>query len=325
MKLKANKMGTMKALKDSLKKGGSGNSNYIKNVPSDGITVRFLTEPEEWFGYTEYWDGDAKSFVPMVEGEILPDGAKPSFRYLTNAVDVDTDRVIPLKLAKTAANILILKYDKYDTITDRPYELQKHGEGLDTTYDVTPDAPSKMNIAKYDLLDLEQILVTARMQATGEVAETQSTVVDAPEVVKSAKKVTTLVKAEKEDEWNYSPYSYEGLFPNDQVRINYTEKELGKMNAVDQELVCEFWEVENTDDFITLIIELQEANDALDEEADVSVSEDDDEDDDYEIDEDELMEMSIADLRKIAGDIGVAHKGVTKEALIVAIIESAEA
>lgn len=169
MKLAARQMGTMKALKDSLKKGGSNDgTTWIKNIPADGIVVRFLTEPEEWFGYYEYFDADAKAFVPMVEGEVLPDGARPSFRYLTNALDVEQDRVIPLKLPKTAANSLIIKYDKYETLMDRNYELDKHGEGLDTTYDVTPTGPSTVNIGKYDLLDLESILVAARQLAVGE-------------------------------------------------------------------------------------------------------------------------------------------------------------
>ena len=168
MKLAAKQMGSMKAVKESLKKGAGGDKKWIKNIPSEGIVVRFLTEPEQWFGYYEYFDRDNKQFVPMAEGEVLPDGVRPSFRYLTNALDVETDRVIPLKLPKTAANSLIIKYDKYETLLDRNYELDKHGEGLDTTYDVTPTGPTKMVLGKYDLLDLESILVDARNMALGE-------------------------------------------------------------------------------------------------------------------------------------------------------------
>lgn len=174
MKLAAKQMGSMKAVKESLKKGAGGDKTWIKNIPSEGIVVRFLTEPEQWFGYYEYFDRDNKQFVPMAEGEILPDGVRPSFRYLTNALDVETDRVIPLKLPKTAANSLIIKYDKYETLLDRNYELDKHGEGLDTTYDVTPTGPTKMVLTKYDLLDLESILVDARNMALGETDTEQS-------------------------------------------------------------------------------------------------------------------------------------------------------
>ena len=168
MKLAARQMGSMKAVKESLKKGGSSGETWIKNIPAEGLTVRFLTEPEQWFGYFEYYDADAKAYIPMAEGEVLPDGARQSFRYLTNAVDIESDRVIPLKLPKTAANALIMKYDKYGTLIDRDYELERFGEGLDTSYDVTPTAPAPMAVDKYTALQLEEVLIAARNKALGE-------------------------------------------------------------------------------------------------------------------------------------------------------------
>jgi hypothetical protein len=104
----------------------------------------------------------------MAEGEILPDGSKASFRYLTNAVDTSSDVVLALKLPKSAANSLMMKYDKYDTVMDRDYELDKHGEGLDTTYEVTPTAPSPRALDKYKAHDLEEVLLAARRSALGE-------------------------------------------------------------------------------------------------------------------------------------------------------------
>lgn len=168
MKLAAREMGTIKALKESLKRGGGSNETWIKGIPADGIVIRFLTEPEQWFGYYEWFDKDNKQFIPMAEGEILPDGIKPSFRYLATALDIENDRVIPIKLPKTVANSLMLKYEKYGSLGDRSYELEKFGEGLDTTYDVSPQAPSPLAIEKYELLDLESILIAARAKALGE-------------------------------------------------------------------------------------------------------------------------------------------------------------
>ena len=331
MKLNAKKMGTMKALKDSLKKGGSGGSmNYIKNVPADGITVRFLTEPEEWFGYMEYWDSDAKTFVPMTEGEILPDGAKPSFRYLANAVDVETDRVIPLKLSKTAANSLILKYDKYDTIVDRPYELQKHGEGLDTTYDVTPDAPSRINMAKYEPLDLEVILIAARAQATGETGD--SSVNEKPATSKEKSAPVAEDESLSTPDWDYGDFTYEELFPDDQIRIDYVKQELEVMSPDDQSVIAEFWEQELStlleDGFSSVILKLQRENanvaESDDEEEEVD-EDDDDDDEETEISEEELNAMPISAIRSIAKSLDVETKGLSKDELIEAIIDASEA
>lgn len=347
MKLKATKMGSMKAVKDSLKKGGSngGGITYIKNVPAEGITVRFLTEPEDWFGYYEYYDADNKSFVPMAEGEVLPDGAKPSFRYLTNAVDISSDRVVPLKLAKTAANALILKYDKWGTMMDRNYELQKHGEGLDTTYDVTPDAPTRLNLAKYDLLDLEDVLVAARAQATGETVDKSlpADLLDDDDDVEDTPAAPTKKTAAKK-----AKYTEDDLYPGGEYRTDYTEEELAAVDEYLGELgmLVQWWGYDTDElpdtEWIATVLAAQEAynsdaaatdtDDSTDEDAEDASGDDDtddtdDEDDDEEVvyDEDALHAMSIRELRLIANSLSIdVPKGTSKQDLVDLIIEAAE-
>jgi len=326
VKLKAQQMGSMKALKESLKKGGgSGSVTYIKNVPSEGITVRFLTEPEQWFGYYEYWDDVAKNFVPMVEGEILPDGARASFRYLASALDVDSDRVIPLKLAKTTANSLILKYDKYDTMMDRNYELQKHGEGLDTTYDVTPDSPSKMNLAKYEGVDLESILVSARKMALGEDASVDEDLsvddddVDDDDDVQAELDDILPDSADEAEEDGDERYSR--LFPNEVARDDYTKSELQEMEQDELVYVLDDWGEDtdglSNDELIEAILKAQGGSDEED-------ADDEEEDDEVEYSEDDLRAMTLRSLRVIANDMDIDHDGMSKDDLIDAIIEASE-
>ena len=310
MNISGKKMGSVKALKESLKKGGSSLSTFIKNVPAEGITVRFLTEPEEWFGYYEYWNDESRNFCPMAVGEVLPDGAKPSFRYLACAVDIETDRVIPLKLAKTAANSLILKYDKYGTMIDRNYELQRHGEGLDTTYDVTPDAPSKLNLSKYEAIDLEKVLIDARANALGETDTT-----------------SRKTEASFDDDDVDNDDEYDTLFPDGGFRENYTEEELKNIvnNYPDElaDLLADWGITEELEgrEAIKAILDEQEEfalqNDDADEESD-----EDDEQDSY--DEETLKAMSLRDLRLIAEDLGLEITGKSKDDLIEGIIESTE-
>lgn len=166
-KIAGKKLGTIEAVKASLKKGSNSNATYIKHVPVEGLTVRFLSDPEQWFGYQEYYDQENKAFTPMNEGEILPDGVTASFRYLTNAILVAEDKVVPLKLAKTLANILMVHYEKHNTLIDRNYQLDRHGVGLDTTYMATPEVESQMNLAKFDAHDLLKVLEEARRIADG--------------------------------------------------------------------------------------------------------------------------------------------------------------
>lgn len=157
MAYSAGRVGSMQKLRESLKKGGGGNSQYIKQVPANDImTVRFLTEPEDWYGYYETYDTEIKRYYPLIEGVEKPEGARVSYRYLAVALDVENDQVIPLKLPKDLANRLIMRYDRYETLTDRDYELSRMGEGLDTTYDVTPGDKVARHLDKYTSSTLTQ-------------------------------------------------------------------------------------------------------------------------------------------------------------------------
>ena len=156
--IKGGKVGSVKKLKASLKKGSSG--GYLARVPKDsGITVRFLEEPDNWIEYFEFYDEAEKAYYPLSEGGPEPEGDQSvSKRFLANAVDTADNRVIALVLPKSLAQSLMKKYDKYSTILDRDYELSKDGTGFDTTYDAIPEPPSKMNIAKFEPFDLIKVL-----------------------------------------------------------------------------------------------------------------------------------------------------------------------
>lgn len=323
MQISGKKMGSLKAVKDSLKKGGSSLSSFIKNVPADGITVRFITEPEEWFGFYEYWNDESRNFTPMAVGEILPDGARPSFRYLASAVDIETDRVIPLKLAKTAANSLILKYDKYGTMLDRNYELQKHGEGLDTTYDVTPDAPSKLNLAKYETIDLEKVLVTARATSLGETdTKVSEPTIDDDEI--DEEKPKPVAKKAKAKEVLFDT---DKLFPKGEYREDYSEDELVFMQDDDARTIkdlLESWELDESLTGAKAVKAILKAQSASDEDDEIVEVEDDADDAEEALDEETLTAMSLRDLRVICEDMDIDHDGMNKPAMVRSIIEASE-
>lgn len=292
------KFDSIDAIKASLKKGATSGVTYIKHVPEDGIVVRFITEPEEWFGYQEYYDVENKQFVPMVEGEILPDGTRPSFRYLANVVDVTEDRVIPLKLPKTLANLLMIKYEKYGSMTDRNYELDRHGTGLDTTYDSTPQSPSKMNTKKFDVVDLGEILETARRIAEGE------------DPFDAESPITLGEDVDDEDD----TMVHDWLDDDVDWRQDYSRDELKAIKDDDMLEELAEWHGLEDDASISAILKIQE-EDADDE---------DEDEDELVIDEDELEEMTLRQLRAIADELGVNHTGVKKGNLVDAIIEAAE-
>lgn len=157
MAIKGGTVNTIKALKSSLKKGAGG-GNYLSRVPEEGIAVRFLTEPTEWVKYFEHYDEVLKFYPCADECPGCAEGNRASVRYLVNALDVVEGKVIPLVLPKTAAQIVLKKYERYNTLLDRDYEITRDGTGLETTYDVNPEPPTAMNVKRYELLDLMSLL-----------------------------------------------------------------------------------------------------------------------------------------------------------------------
>lgn len=169
----AGEAGSVKNLKKNLKRGGKG--GWLKRIPDDGITIRFLTEPDKWFKFFEHYDEARENdrWQPCTEDcAYCEEGMNASKRHLANAYDTTDSRVIPLVLPTSLASTLLKKYDKFKTMMDRDYELSKEGTGFDTEYDLTWDNPKKLkgvDLAKLELLDLEQTVLN---QLEGEEEDT---------------------------------------------------------------------------------------------------------------------------------------------------------
>jgi hypothetical protein len=149
---------SVKSLRNSMKKGGGGQG--LTRVPADDpMTVRFLHEPDTWFEFFEHFDETKKRFFVCVDGcEYCADDQRPSKRVLASVVLTDEGKVVPLAMPAMLVNRMLNKYDKYATVMDRDYELVRTGQGFDTEYDVTPEAPNKMKLSRFELLDPVEIL-----------------------------------------------------------------------------------------------------------------------------------------------------------------------
>lgn len=167
VKIAGNTTGSVSRLKKDMAKSTSG-TTWIRNVrPDEDMTVRFLTEPDDWYSYREHYDPDVHFFPCIGKDNGCPGCEhhsekvqRASRRYLANAYDVEQGQVIPLKLPLDLANRLVARYERAgDTIVDRDYTLHRMGKGLDTTYDVTPESPSKFDASKHKLIDLEKALI----------------------------------------------------------------------------------------------------------------------------------------------------------------------
>jgi hypothetical protein len=167
VKIQGGRSGSVKRLKKDFERS-SGGSVWIKGIQADkDLTVRFKTEPDEWYAYREHYDPDVRFFPCIGKDNDCPGCEHPSDkvqrtsrRYLADALDTQTGQSIPLKLPLDLANRLVARYDRAGgTICDRDYTLHRMGQGLDTTYDVTPEEKSKVDTSAHPAIDLEKALI----------------------------------------------------------------------------------------------------------------------------------------------------------------------
>lgn len=197
-------LGSIKAMKKSLKKSGQAN---IKTIPGeDSLTVRFLEEPDKWHGYYEHWlsSGPIPCTTDECEGCDSDDEEerRKSFRYLANAYIVDDQKVWALKMPKTLVEMLMAFYTRYKgTILDRDYELSRTGSGINSTkYMAVPDERSKMNLERFDKkkFDLHEVLSQMVNDAESDDDDDDGDEDDVPRKKKSSK---SKPKKRREDPW----------------------------------------------------------------------------------------------------------------------------
>lgn len=332
-KIKGGAVKSMAGLKASLKKGGG--SQYLSRVPADAsITVRFLTEPEDWYGYYEHYDAVRKFYPCSDDCPGCTEGDRPSGRYLSNALDVAEGKVIPLVLPKSMVSSLVKKHEKYGTMLDRDYELSRSGNGLDTEYDVTPEAPTKMNLTRYDLIDLEELLESQLEMAEGASSGDDDDDDDdvpvkrrnsGPSPRKSAADDDDDDDDIDDDESDDDDSDASDDADDDDADPQFDRDELLTMSLADiKALALEVGfdaadiKGKDKDALADLIMSVYESDD------DDSDAADDDGDDDAEITEDQLRDMSLAEVKGIAKEVGIRVKaGASKDDIIELILDAA--
>lgn len=284
------KMGDLKALKQSLKKGGAG--TFVKFIPKEGsITVRFLDEPTEWINYYEHFDGAIRKSYPCIEAQ-CPGCAteeRRTSRYLANALDIEADRVVPLQLPKTLVSSLVALYERMNTLTDRDIELIRSGEGLDTEYSALPEPPTNRPIAKYDKHDLSAILDSAFNSVFGQDEEDEDNGQATPVAKARPKGKRSPAPPVDTDNGEDRPRKPAPKVPAKKKEPQFTP------------------EVDVDDDPFEPLPE----------------AEDDTEEADYYTAED-LKEMPLGELRAVARDYGIVTKGLGRPDLIEAILNPEE-
>lgn len=196
------RLGSLSAAKKSAKAGGN---SLVRTIPSEGsITVRFLEEPPDWYGYYEHFEKSMGGYFPCT-GDDCPgcqnpsDDGSRSFRYLANAYVVDDSKVMAVKMPKSLVEQLLKYHEKWGTSLDRDYDLSKSGSGkTGTNYMASPDSPSKMKLSRFSPLDLDEVLESMLLDGEDDDEE--------PRRKKTKGKASTKRSRDEDDEEDDDPW-----------------------------------------------------------------------------------------------------------------------
>lgn len=159
----------------------SGGGQWFKYMKDGDTTYRLLQNPDDWVYWWEHFAGQ-NSFPCTNERETCPGctsenektakaNRKVSFNVLEEGRYVNVYKVPPL-----LADKFKLRYERIGTLTDRDYTVTRYKSGADKVdYDVEANAPAEIDLSKFELKDIEQMLVQAYDEAWGDSAKVKAT------------------------------------------------------------------------------------------------------------------------------------------------------
>lgn len=344
MAVKTSKAGSIKALRASVATKGGGNEAFLQRIPADdSVTVRFLTEPEEWQSYFEHYDQVLRYFPCSDNCPACTEGNRPTQKYLANVLDVENNRVLPMVLPKSLVTKLLNSYDRYATMRDRDYELIRIGSGLDTDYDRSPEVPTKRNTKGVELLDLGEVLENQLKRAFDEGDDEEPQASKRPPAPRIRPKPKPAVADEDEDdddEESKTPVDREELEDMSLRELRtYAKSELGidpaDIRGMDQDALVELILARSDEENYGSDPEIEPESEGEDntppkeetsddQDAEDEAEEDSDEEDE-ELTADQVRAMTLPQLRKLCGQLEIPWKRTDgKNLLIKKVLESAD-
>lgn len=158
---------------------GSSGGDFIRYLRDGTTTLRILEEPKDWIYFWEHFNpGTSRSFPCTNDRDTCPgctssnEKMKSSSRRASfHALNEYEGKwyVNVWKLPITVADKMKNRFDRYDTLTDRPYSFSRFKSANDRVdYDI--EAEEKEPCPDYDpehVADIEGMLVSAYEEAWG--------------------------------------------------------------------------------------------------------------------------------------------------------------
>lgn len=159
----AKQYGTSKKARAAIKKGASGGADYLWRLKADEqFTVRYLQEPKDWYEAAQHYVAGEFVWCSDPDGrkscESCQSGNSPSKRVLTNVLDRESGKVRIIQMTSQLADSVAGKIDR--PITTADYTIWREGSTKEnTTYGADRLDPTRCDLSRYTLLDVEAAIV----------------------------------------------------------------------------------------------------------------------------------------------------------------------
>jgi len=114
----------------------------------ESVVVHFVyefTNSDGWRRLYRYFDEKEQRSVYLTDSEDAPEGVSCSGSFFGVGWDVKEKRLDVWELRKSLAKELIEFEEEHGSIIDRPYKLQRRGEGKKTRYRALPQEPAGLS------------------------------------------------------------------------------------------------------------------------------------------------------------------------------------
>jgi hypothetical protein len=151
------------AMKDFMQKG----MEYIKMKSGESLVIRIAVSKEDIMGVYEHFvktEGQQQTVTCLGKGvcPLCKSGNQASFKaylpVLINTVSGYEEKVKIFKASKEVTKLVMGLVEEYGDLRSRDYKITRNGDGLKTTYQFFPRDPSVVDLTKYEIPNIEEII-----------------------------------------------------------------------------------------------------------------------------------------------------------------------
>lgn len=161
-----------------------GGGNYLRTFKEGKTVVRFLTEPDGWVGYLEHYNPNPGGFSFPCTGDrdscpgctSTQEAMRGKSAKVAITVLVEDKWVNVYKITKKFADRLELRYQRWETMMDREYEITRIGTDKKTDYDVESGDKGPLK-GDWELPNIHEMLTENWEQTWGDEQQTSDTVI----------------------------------------------------------------------------------------------------------------------------------------------------